>query len=215
LTETAESKIKWYAYPLALVAWLLVAIYIFIFTWNALSGDPNPDWAWYLPAVAGVYLIATFILSKINRAWELEVVIQVALVLGPLLWYLNDRPPYKPPVYVFLIEAGFEGDARVYFTNDEATKTQVRSTADTLYFKFDGQGEILLNEDFRTVREAIENRFYFLYPDQSRKKITVIPEGTKVVTDSTAYVAYEDSTSSDKGKINFISWKVSRADRVK
>lgn len=206
---------KWYAYPLALVAWLLVAIYLFIFTWNALSSDPNPDWAWYLLAVAGAYLLATFILSKIKRAWEMEVAIQVALVLGPLLWYLNDRPPYTPPVYVFMIEAGFEGEARVYFTNDDATKTKVRSTADTLYFKFDAKGTMVLNEDFRTVRESMENRFYFLYPDQSRKKITVIPEGTKVAADSTAYVAFEDSTKSNNGKIEFISWRVSRADRMK
>lgn len=206
---------KWYAYPLALVAWLLVGIYLFIFTWNALSGDPTPGWAVYLLAVAGGYLICSFILSKLHRAWELEVVIQVALVLGPLLWYLNDRPAYKAPVYVFLIEAGFEGEARVLFTNDDATKTQVRSTADTLYFKFDGNGRIVLNEDFRTVRESIENRFYFLYPNQSKKKITVVPKGTKPVADSATFVAYEDSTATTKGKIEFISWQISRADRVK
>lgn len=206
---------KWYAYPLALVAWLLVAIYIFIFTWNFLGDETNPSWSWYLLAVAGFYFLCTFILSKVNRAWEMEVVIQVALVLGPLLWYLNDRPPYTPPVYVFMIQAGFEGDARVYFTNDESTKTKVGSEADTLYFKFDGTGEMIVNEDFRTVRESMENRFYFLYPDQTRKKITVIAKGTKVAADSTSYVAYEDSTKSDKGKIEFISWKVSRADRLK
>lgn len=206
---------KWYAYPLALVAWLLVAIYIFIFAWNFISDDPQPGWLWYMLAIAGAYLIASFILSKLHRAWEMEVVIQVALVLGPLLWYLNQREPYRPPVYVFMIEAGFEGEARVFFTNDEATKTQVRSTADTLYFKFDNTGEIILNEDFRTVREAIENRFYFLYPDQTRKKIAVIPKGTKPAADSTTFVAYEDSTAAAKGKIDFISWQVKRADRVK
>jgi len=206
---------KWYAYPLALVAWLLVAIYAFISTWNYVGSTPNPEWAWLLPTVAGAYLLVAFVLSKIKRAWELEVVVQVALVLGPLLWYLNERPPYKPPVYVFLIEAGFEGDAKVIFTNDEATKTKVRSAADTLYFKFDGDGKIVLNEDFRTVREAIENRFYLLYPDLTRKKIAVVPEGTNVSPDSTSFVAYEDSVASTKGKIEFITWKVSRADRVK
>lgn len=206
---------KWYAYPLALVAWLLVAIYLFIFTWNYVGDAPNPSWAWIMLAVAGSYLAVSFVLSKIKRAWELEVVIQVAFVLGPLLWYLNERPPYKPPVYVFMIEAGFEGDARVLFTNDEATKTKVRSSADTLYFKFDGKGTIVLNEDFRTVREAIENRFYFLYPDDSRKKISVLPKGTKPAPDSTVFIAYEDSVSSTKGKVDFITWKVSRADKVK
>jgi hypothetical protein len=206
---------KWYAYPLAIVAWLLVAIYIFIISWNFLGDETNPGWAWYLPAVAAAYLLITFVLSKLGRAWEMEVVIQVALVLGPLLWYLNDRPPYKPPVYVFLIEAGFEGEARVSFTNDESTKTQVRSTSDTLYFKFDGKGRMLVNEDFRTVRESIENRFYFLYPDQSKKRITIVPKGTRPASDSTMFVAYEDSTASTKGKIEFISWQISRADRVR
>ncbi len=206
---------KWYAYPLALVAWLLVAIYAFISIWNYVGDTPNPNWAWYMPAVAGVYLLVSFILSRINRAWELEVVIQVGFVLGPLLWYLNDRPPYKPPVYVFMIDAGFEGDAQVIFTNDDKTKTKIRSTADTLYFKFDADGRIVLNEDFRTVREAIENRFYQLYPDLSRKKIAFVPEGTQSSSDSTAFIAYEDTLASTKGKIEFITWKVSRADRVK
>lgn len=206
---------KWYAYPLALVAWLLVAIYIFIFAWNFISNDPQPDWGWYMLVIAGAYLLSSFILSKLNRAWEMEVVIQVALVLGPLLWYLNQREPYRPPVYVFMIEAGFEGEARVLFTNDDATKTQVRSTADTLYFKFDNTGKIVLNEDFRTVREAIENRFYFLYPDQTRKKIAVVPKGTQPTADSTSFVAYEDSTASSNGKISFMSWQVQRADKVK
>ncbi len=211
----SERSMKWFAYPLALVAWLLVAIYLFIFTWNALSSDPNPEWAWYLLAVAGAYLLSTFILSKVKGAWEMEVVIQVALVLGPLLWYLNDRPPYTPPVYVFMVQAGFEGEARVYFTNDESTKTKVGSEADTLYFKFDARGEMTINEDFLTVREAMQNRFYFLYPDQTRKKINVVAEGTNIPTDSTAYVAYEDSIKSTKGNIELMIWKVSRADRMK
>lgn len=206
---------KWYAYPIALVAWLLVAIYAFIFTWNFIGDEPQPSWSWIMLAVAGAYLVSAFILSKVNRAWELEVLIQVALVLGPLLWYLNQREPYKAPVYVFLIEAGFEGEARVYFSSNDATKTQVRNTADTLYFKFDNTGEIVLNEDFRTVRESIENRFYFLYPDQSKKKITVVPKGTAATSDSTSYVAYEDSTRAVKGNIEFMTWQVSRADRIK
>lgn len=166
-------------------------------------------------AVAGSYLLISFILSKLKRAWELDVLIQVAFVLGPLLWYLNERPPYKPPVYVFMIDAGFEGDAQVIFTNDDKTKTKVRSTADTLYFKFDADGRIVLNEDSRTVRESIGNRFYLLYPDLSRKKIVVVPEGTKSTSDTTSYVAYEDSIASTNGKVEFITWKVSRADRVR
>jgi hypothetical protein len=206
---------KWYAYPLALVAWLLIAIYAFISVWNYVGSTPNPDWAWLMPTIAGTYLLAAFVLSKIHRAWELEVVVQVALVLGPLLWYLNQRPPYKPPVYVFMIEAGFEGNAEVLFKSDDATKTKVRSAADTLYFKFNGDGKIVVNEDFRTVREAIENRFYLLYPDLSRKKISVVPKGTTSTSDSVSFVAYEDSVASTKGKIEFIRWKVSRADRVK
>lgn len=205
---------KWYAYPLALVAWLLVAVYIFIFSWNYLGDAASPDWSYWLLVVAGFYLLVSILLSKFNLAWELDGLIQVALVLGPLLWYLNLREPYKPPVYVFLIEAGYEGEARVMFTNDEATKTQVRSTADSLYFRFDGQGKILLNEDFRTVRDAIENQFYFLYPDGSRKKINVIAKNSKVTRDTINYVAYEDTIVSSKGNIQYISWKITRADRA-
>lgn len=205
---------KWYAYPLALVAWLLVAVFVFIFAWNYIGDNVNPSWSYWILVVAGSYLLISFVLSKLTIAWELDGLIQVAVVLGPLLWYLNSREPYKPPVYVFLIDAGYEGEARVMFTNDEATKTQVKSTADTLFFRFDGQGKIMLNEDFRTVRSSMENQFYFLYPDNSRKRIEVIPKNSVVAPDSVRYVAYEDTLVSKNGNIEYISWKISRADRA-
>ncbi len=205
---------KWYAYPLALVAWLLVAIFIFIVIWNAVGDTVNPDWIYYLLVGAGIFLGVSIGLSKLNFAWELEVLIQVVFVLGPLLWYLNQREPYRPPVYVFFIEAGYTGEIRSTFTNDEKTKTQVRSTADTLFFKFDSNGEILLNEDFRTVRESMENRFFWLYRDGSRKRIPLIKKGTDIKSDSTVFVAYEDSIASPKGKMEFISWQLQRADKL-
>lgn len=206
---------KWYAYPLALVAWLLVAIFLFIEAWNWLGNANNPEWVFYLLVAAGIFLGVTAILSRLKFAWELEVLIQVVLVLGPLLWYFNQREPYKPPVYVFFIEAGYTGEARVTFTNDEATKTQVRSTADTLFFRFNGEGQMVLNEDFRTVKESIENRWYYLYPDGSRKKIKVVLKANVPVGDTVNYVAFEDTIASDKGKINFIAWQLQRADRLK
>lgn len=206
---------KWYAYPLALVAWLLVAVYILIFAWNFLGDSANPEWSYWLLVVAGFYLGISAVLSKVKLAWELDGLIQVAVVLGPLLWYLNQREPYKPPVYVFLIEAGYEGEARVMFTNDDATKTQVRSTADTLYFRFDGQGKILLNEDFRTVRAAMGNQFYYLYPDNSCKKIDVVLKNSVIVPDSLRFIAFEDTLVSEKGNIQYISWEISRADRAR
>jgi hypothetical protein len=205
---------KWYAYPLALVAWLLVAIWTFIFIWNWLGDAAQPEWAYLMLVVAAAYIGISVVLSKLNLAWELDGLIQVAFVLGPLLWYLNLRDPYKAPVYVFLIEAGYEGEAQVKFTNDEATKPQVRSTADTLFFRFDKKGQMVLNEDFRTVRDGIENQFYFLYPDGTRKKIRFIPEGTTVQPDSTQFVSFTDSIAAEKGKIEFMTWKIQRADKV-
>lgn len=205
---------KWYAYPLAIVAWLLLGIYVLIFVWNYIGDGAMPEWSYWMLIVSGSYLIVSLALSKFNLAWELDGLIQVVCVLGPLLWYLNQREPYKEPVYVFLIEAGYEGDAVVSFTDDERTETKVRSAADTLYFRFDGQGRILLNEDFRTVRDALSYRFYFLYPDGSRKKINVVPKNSIVAPDSINYVAYEDTLVSEKGNIRYMNWKIARADRV-
>lgn len=206
---------KWYAYPLAMVAWLLVACALFIAAWNWLGDAQNPWWLIGMFGVAGIFLGICFILTRLKFAWELEVLIQVVLVLGPLLWYLNQREPYRPPVYVFFIEAGYTGEVRSTFSNDDATKTQVRSTADTLYFRFDNDGQILLNEDFRTVQESIENRFFYVYPDGSRKKIDLIPKGSVVPADSTRFVGYVDTVASVKGKINYISWQLQRTDRLK
>lgn len=206
---------KWYAYPLALVAWLLVAIFLFILAWNWLGEATNPDWILYLPGTAAVFLTVSAILAYLKFAWELDVLVQVIMVLGPLLWYFNQREPYSPPVYVFFIEAGYTGETRISFTNDDATKTQVRSTADTLFFRFNGDGQMVLNEDFRTVKEAMENRWFYLYPDGSRKKINIVQKTNVAATDTISYVACEDTVASVKGKINYIAWQLQRADRIK
>jgi len=204
---------KWYAYPLALVAWLLVAIFLFIVTWNWLGELPNPEWYLYLPIGAVILVGVSVGLSYLKFAWELEVLIQVVFVLAPLLWYLNLREPYRPPVYVFLIEAGYTGHARISFTNDEATKTQVRSTADSLFFRFNAEGQMVLNEEYGMVQDGMQNRWYYLYPDGSRKKIEVVDVTKFHSTDSTRFVAVQDSIASNKGKIEFIQWTLQRADK--
>lgn len=205
---------KWYAYPLALVAWLLIAIYLFILAWNMIGDHTVPTWNIYLVYVAAGFLVSSAVLSKLNLSWELDVFIQAALVLGPLLWYLNDRDPYKAPVYVFLIEAGYTGDVRVEFQHDENAKTKVGSVADTLFFRFDNQGGILLNEDFRTVRSSLVNNFFYLYPDGTKKKLNAIKKGETVSSDSTRYVFWEDTLAADKGQTKFMLMKLRRADKV-
>ncbi|MCK6640262.1 MAG: hypothetical protein L6Q81_09250 [Bacteroidia bacterium] len=205
---------KWYAYPLALVAWLLIAIFLFIIAWNLIGDHSIPDWSYYLLYISGGFLLSSFILAKISLSWELDVFIQAALVLGPLLWYLNERDPYKAPVYVFLIEAGYTGDVKVEFLHDENSKTKVGSTADSLFFRFNSQGEILLNEDFRTVRESLERNFYYLYPDGTRKKLESIKKGETVVSDSTRYIFWEDTLAADKGQTQYMIMKLRRADNT-
>jgi hypothetical protein len=205
---------KWYAYPLALVAWLLVAIYLFVLAWNMIGDHAVPTWNIYLLYVAGGFLLSSAVLSKLNLSWELDVFLQAALVLGPLLWYLNDRDPYKAPVYVFLIEAGYTGDVRVEFLHGENAKTKVGSVADTLFFRFDNQGEITLNEDFRTVRNSLEKNFFYLYPDGTKKKLNAIKKGETVISDSTSYVFWEDTLAADKGQTKFMVMKLRRADNA-
>lgn len=205
---------KWYGYPLALVAWLLIAIFLFIVAWNLIGDHAIPAWSFYFLYIAGSFLLCSFILAKLDLSWELDVFIQAALVLGPVLWYLNERDPYKAPVYVFLIEAGYSGDVKVEFLHDENAKTKVGSTADTLFFRFNSQGEILLNEDFRTVRESMERNFYYLYPDGTRKKLQAIKKGETVASDSTRFIFWEDTLAADKGQTKFMRLKLRRADKA-
>ncbi|MFM2017980.1 MAG: hypothetical protein RL007_1636 [Bacteroidota bacterium] len=205
---------KWYAYPLALVAWLLIAIYLFILAWNLIGDHAVPEWSIYFIYISASFLLCSFILAKLKLSWELDVFLQAALVLGPLLWYLNERDPYKAPVFVFLIEAGYTGDVRVEFKHDDNSKTKVGSTADSLFFRFNNEGEILLNEDFRTVRESLENNFYYLYPDGTRKKLQAIKKGETVASDSTRFVFWEDTLAADKGQTKFMIMKLRRADNT-
>src|SRR6476620_7602393 len=138
---------KFYRYPLAIVAYALIFIYGVAMGWIKMGGmTPANYWLWF-PGIAGIYLVCCFILSKIKMPWELDTLFQVALVLAPVLWYVNQKDSYKRSQFVFIAEPEFKGELEIHFSQEKDAPTNVRSTADTVYFKFDITGRMLINED--------------------------------------------------------------------
>jgi hypothetical protein len=206
---------KWYSAPVSLLAYLLVVIFLFSMAWHSISGNEMAAYWWYVPAAAGGYLLFAFILQLLKFDWELEVLIQVALVLGPLLWYLNQREPYQPPVYVFIVKSDYEGELQVNFAEENELKTRVRSDADTLYFAFDDNGRILVREDYNMVLDALHNRLYTVNRGGVKKKILTVKENQAVPADSVNTMARMVKTNTDKGRIKSIELKVGKSTTLK
>lgn len=198
---------KFLRYPLSIIAYALIFFFLVVVAWHWLGHNQLAFFWYYLPMTAVAYLAAAFIVSKIKMPWELDVLIQVFCVLGPILWYVNQREPYKRPEYIFLINSEHSGNLDVYFSNEKSLETKVRSTADTLYFKFDKNGEILLNEERDYVRQSIRKNLFIFYSDGTRKR-TKFYDKNALPADTTVKVLVEDSMEAEKGKMKVIHFRL-------
>lgn len=198
---------KFYKYPLAIVSYALVAIFLLAYGWNWLGNAKIETYWYYFPAGAGIYLLIAFVLSKLNIQWEWDVVIQVAFVLAPVLWYVNIKTPYKHPVYIFLVNANYKGKLDVLFDQDKNAPTNAHSKADTLYFPFDENGEIMLNEDVTFIRDAMKNHLFLLHADASRTTVK-FAEKNALPSDTTQVVLVADSVEANKGKMKVMHYRL-------
>ncbi len=162
---------------------------------------------YYFPGGAAFYLLVSFVLSKMNLQWEWDVAVQVAFVLAPVLWYVNIKDAYKRPVYVFVVNSGYKGKLDVNFNLEKDAPTNAHSNADTLYFNFDEDGQILLNEDVAYIKEAMRKHLFFLHPDASK---TLIPIADKksLPLDTTKEVLVEDSVELEKGRMKVMHYRL-------
>ncbi|CAN5912853.1 hypothetical protein BH11BAC7_BH11BAC7_29220 [soil metagenome] len=198
---------KFYRYPLALVAYALLAIFVLAYAWNWLGDAAMETYWYYFPAGAAIYLLIAVLLSKLNIQWEWDVALQVACVLAPVLWYVNIKDPYKRPVYMFMVKSEYRGKIDVYFDHGKNAVTNANSTADTLYFKFDDNGEILLNEDVQYVKQCMHEHLYLIFPDKHKQK--VLPAKTNLqAVDSTQVFLVDDSLEMEEGKVHVIHYRI-------
>lgn len=205
---------KFYRYPLSIIAYALIFIFLIVLAWHWLGNKPLAEYWYYFLIGAGIYLTVAFVISKITMAWEIEVLIQVVFVLAPVLWYVNQREPYKRPVYIFLINSQHSGKLDIYFSNEKSTETKVRSTADTLYFKFDKNGEILLNEDREYVRESMRKNLFIFYADGERKRTDFYKQDA-LPADTTKKVLVEDRMEAENGKMKVMHFRLDYPQRLR
>ncbi len=199
---------KFYRYPLSIIAYALLGIYLFAVAYHWLGGKVMDDYWLYFPAGAGIYLLIAFVLSKLNIQWEWDVAIQVAFVLGPVLWYVNQREPYKRPEYIFVVRSGYTGPLTIYFSQSEDAKTNVRSTADTLYFRFDDRGEIQLNEEADYVQQSMEKNLFYLYADRTKRRVTFAPDTLQLPADTTKAVLVKLAPETEKGRMKVLHYRL-------
>jgi hypothetical protein len=205
---------KFYAYPLAIVAYALIAIFGLAAMWNYLGHAQLEHYWYYFPEGAGIYLLISFILSRFEIQWEWEVAIQVAFVLAPVLWYVNIKEPYKHPTYIFIVNSGYTGKLDILFNHDKNAPTNANSKADTLYFNFDEQGEILLNEDVDFIKGAMKKDVFFLYPDASKTRIPFV-EKNMLPADTTRIVLVADSVEAEAGRMNVMHYRLDYPQHLK
>lgn len=205
---------SFYRYPLALIAYSLLAIFALAYGWNWLGEAALETYWYYFPAGAGIYLIISFCLSKLNLQWEWDVAIQVGFVLAPVLFYVNIKEPVKYPTYIFIVNSGYTGKLDVIFNLDKNAPTNARSTADTLYFNFDSEGEILLNEDVDFIKLAMKNQLYFLNPDASKHKIESV-EKNALPLDTTKIVLLKDADESENGRMKKMHYRLNYPPKLK
>ncbi|MEO5644521.1 MAG: hypothetical protein ABIQ40_17715 [Bacteroidia bacterium] len=198
---------KFYRYPLALVAYALLAIFVLAYAWNWLGDAAMETYWYYFPAGAAIYLFIAVLLSKLNIQWEWDVALQVACVLAPVLWYVNIKDPYKRPVYMFMVKSEYRGKLDVYFDHGKNAVTNANSTADTLYFKFDDNGEILLNEDVQYVKQCMHEHLYLIFPDKHKQKV-VAAKINALPADTTQAYLVDDSLEVEEGKVHVMHYKI-------
>jgi hypothetical protein len=206
--------VKFYRYPLSIIAYALIAIFVLAYVWNWLGNAALETYWYYFLAGAGIYLAIAFILSLAKLQWEWDVAIQVAFVLAPVLWYVNIKEPFKRPVYIFVVNSGYTGELKVYFNHAKDAPTNARSTADTLYFNFDREGEILLNEDVAYIKKSMHEQLFYLYPNRTKRKIMPV-KLDKLPADTTLPVLLDDSIEADKGKINVMRYRLEFPQKLK
>jgi hypothetical protein len=206
--------VKFYRYPLSIVAYALIAIFVLAYLWNWLGHAVLETYWYYFLAGAGIYLALAFILSLIKLQWEWDVAVQVAFVLAPVLWYVNIKEPYKRPVYIFVVNSGYTGDLNIYFNHAKDAPTNARSKADTLYFNFDKEGEILLNEDVPYIKKSMHEQLFYLYPNGTKRKITAVKRAN-LPADTTMAVLVDDSIGAEKGKVNVMRYRLDYPQRIK
>ncbi len=184
------------------------------YAWNWLAKAPVEEYWYYFPIGAAVYFAIGVILSLFKIQWEWDVAIQVAFVLAPVLWYVNIKDPYKPPVYVFVVNSGYTGKLDIIYNQDKEAFTNAHSTADTLYFNFDNEGQILLNEQASYVKECMHNYLFCLNHDGSKTRI--LPAKINALpTDTTKLFLLDDSVIVVNGKMREMRYRVDFPQRLK
>ena len=188
---------KFYRYPLAIIAYSLLFVYGVAMAWYKVGGLAPASFWLLFPAFAGSYLLISFILSRLKLNWELDVLVQVVFVLAPILWFVNRKEAFKSPEYVFIVEGGYSGQLEIHFNYEKDAPTNARSTDDTVYFKFDGNGRMLINEAGEYVKKMMKKNLYIFHPDHRRERVS-LENGVNVTANVQAKF---DSAQVEKGKL--------------
>lgn len=199
--------------PIAVVAYSMLVVTGFVWLWNYIAGTSLSQFWFIIAGIAGIFLVLAFVLSLIRIHWEFAVLIQVALVLGPLLYFINNNEPYRPPVLVFLVNGGYTGTLEIAFK--ETAETQVKKRTDTLFFPFDVDGKIQLQEDYRMVKTAMEKNCYYLYNDRSRELIPFVAGPKAMPADSAKKILVSRPSQTKGAKMQVLNYEVEKAGRVK
>ncbi len=200
---------RWFGMPIALVAYVMLAVWLVTLIMQVALGDWPSNFMHGVGVLALVYLLAAFILHKLDWPFEGAVAAQVVLVLTPLIIMVNLREPERDPVFVFVMPRGYTGPLEINFV--DINEMKVRNSADTLYFAFNEEGRIALWEDYKLVRNAMRNNLRVAFANNKTESVLYLEKQENFPADTNRVVVKEDSTIAAKGKMVKMTYYVGRA----
>lgn len=199
---------KWFAYPVAIAAYLIYASLLVAGIYKGF--DFTGFWGWAC-ITGAVFLLSAFVLSKTKLSDELKVAAQLALVLGPLIYLVNQKDSSETQVRVFVVPAGYTGQLQVRFSPKFERKE--KSKSDTVRMYFDSLGRIGVSEDYRKV---ISDMVLHLYYKDSTGKMTPVPFASldKLPADTSKVVLVQDGSVYDDGHVKTLNYVLDKPHRI-
>ncbi|TND01794.1 MAG: hypothetical protein FD123_4170 [Bacteroidetes bacterium] len=199
---------KWYAYPIAITAY---CIYVSMLVAGVfIHFEYSENWYWAC-GIGVVFLGIAFGLSKVGWSDELKVGLQVALILSPLIYLVNQKTPEQKQVRIFLVPQDYTGKLHIRFVPPE--EVRAKQDGDTVYMKFDERGRLALSGVYRKVNDDMATRLFYADSTGRMTPIRFASAGNLPADTSKAVLVAGDSEY-ESGKVKGMTYILDKPQHI-
>lgn len=202
------APMKWYTYPIAVVAYCIFGAMLAAGFFN--DFQYSQFWLWAVVA-AFVFLIVAFILTKLSWSDESKVALQIALCLAPLVLMSNFSENKRKQVRLFIVPENYNGKLQITFVSPRELKQN--TDADSVVVRFDENGKTFSSDDYRRVMRDMES--HLCYRDKSGK-YHMIPfyDAAKLPADTGKTGCVYRGSDLREGRLWNLYYEINRAARL-